>query len=370
MVTRKTGAAKQQVGQLLVIGFDGTALTPRVRDLLRRVQPAGVILFARNIVDAEQTHRLLKDCRAAVKHPILTCVDMEGGTVDRLRAVFGATPSAADVFATRDPRMFRKHGELVGQACHIAGFNLDLAPVVDLALASSRKVMTSRSVSADPEQVSIYARHFLAGLRAKHVLGAIKHFPGLGAATLDTHLELPQVSRSWQRIWAEDLSPYRELRRYTPFVLVGHASYPAVTERATPASLSPHWITDVLREQIGYQGLVISDDLEMGAILKSMSVGQATVRHIRAGGDLCLVCHQEDRVLAAFDALRRAADDPAFARRIAESLRRLRTFRRRGRMFFRFSRTPNPAKIRTFSRSLWEFAEEVRLKSIPRQAEA
>ncbi|HEX8817668.1 MAG TPA: beta-N-acetylhexosaminidase [Terriglobales bacterium] len=370
MVVRKTGARKQQVGQLLIIGFDGTALTPRLRDLLRHVQPSGVILFARNIVDADQTHRLLKDCRNAVKHPIFTCVDMEGGTVDRLRAVFGPTPSAADVFATGNPRLFRKHGELIGHACHMTGFNLDLAPVVDLALSSSRKVMTSRSVSADPDQVSAYARHFLTGLGAKHVFGAIKHFPGLGAATLDTHHDLPRVSRSSQRLWDEDLLPYRKLRRYTPFVLVGHASYPEITQHAVPASLSVHWITQVLRKQIGYDGVVISDDLEMGAILKTMSIGQATVRHIRAGGDLCLVCHQEQHVLAAFEALRRAADDPTSAPRIAESLRRIRALRKQSRAFFQHPIAPTATKVRTFSRQLWEFAEEVRLKSISRQAEA
>jgi beta-N-acetylhexosaminidase len=369
-MVRKTGVRKQQVGQLLIIGFDGTALTRRLRDLLRHVQPSGVILFARNIVDAEQTHRLLKDCRSAVKHPIFTCVDMEGGTVDRLRAVFGPTPSPAEVFASRDPRLFRKHGEVVGQACHMAGFNLDLAPVVDLALSSSRKVMTSRSVSADPSQVSFYARRFLAGLGAKHVFGALKHFPGLAAATLDTHHDLPRVSRSWQRLWDEDLLPYRKLRRYAPFVLVGHASYPGITQHAVPASLSAHWITQVLRKQIGYQGLVISDDLEMGAILKSMSIAQATVRHIRAGGDLCLVCHREEHVLSAFDALRRAAEDPGFASRIAESLRRIRAFRQQSRAFFHHPIVPSATKVRTFSRQLWEFAEQVRLKSIPRQVEA
>jgi beta-N-acetylhexosaminidase len=370
ILPRRTGARKQQVGQLLIIGFDGTALTPRLRDMLRHVQPSGVILFARNIVDAEQTHRLLKDCRAAIKHPLFTCVDMEGGTVDRLRSVFGPTPAAADVFSTGDPRLFRKHGELIGQACHLVGFNLDLAPVVDLALPASKKVMTSRSVSADPDRVSIYARNFLVGLRARHVLGCMKHFPGLGAAKLDTHQELPHVSRSWERLWAEDLAPYRKLRRQAPSVLVGHASYPSITQHAVPASLSADWITQVLRIKIGYPGLVISDDLEMGAVLKSVSIGQATVRHVRAGGDLCLVCHREDRVLAAFDALHRAAAVPVFARRVSESLRRIRAFRKENRVFFDHVPAPSPAKISTFSRQLWEFAEEVRLKSIPLQVKA
>jgi beta-N-acetylhexosaminidase len=372
MVVRRTGSAlRKQVGQLLIIGFDGTAVTQRVRNLLERVQPAGVILFARNIVDAQQTHQLLKDCRAAVKHPIFTCVDMEGGQVDRLRDVFGPTPSAAEVFASGEPRLFRKHGQVIGQACRTIGFNVDFAPVVDLAFPASQKVMGSRAVSALAGQVTLYARSFLEGLRSKQVLGVLKHFPGLGETDLDTHHELPTVDKSWERLWAEDLVPYRNLRHESPLVLVGHASYPAVTQNAVPASVSRRWISNVLRAQIGYHGLVISDDLEMGAVLRTMAIEDAAVAHIRAGGDLCLICHREENVICAYETLRQASNQDAdFAKYVVESVRRVLALKKQKGALMQHAPTPSATKVRRLSLQLWEFTEEVRLRSIRRQAEA
>lgn len=155
------------IGQLLIVGFDGTEMSSRLRSLLSRIQPAGVILFARNIVSAQQTFRLLKDCQSCVSTPLFTCVDMEGGTVDRFRNVIGASPSATDVFATGDRKLFRKHGAIIGKACRTLGFNTDLAPVVDLALDNSCKVLGSRVVSSDPKQSALYAREFLSGLGAE-----------------------------------------------------------------------------------------------------------------------------------------------------------------------------------------------------------
>ncbi len=182
-----SNAIRSNIGQLLVIGFDGTEFSPGLRDLLSRIQPAGVILFARNIVNAQQTHQLLKDCQRAVEERLFTCVDLEGGRVDRFRAVTGPAPSAADVFATSDKRLFRRHGELIGRICAALGFNVDFAPVLDLAFEASRKVMASRAFSLNPQEVVAYAREFLAGLRSAKIVGAGKHFPGLGEGNLYSH---------------------------------------------------------------------------------------------------------------------------------------------------------------------------------------
>lgn len=235
---RKKPKLSLDVGQLLIVGFDGTEMSPELAEMLTRIQPAGVILFGRNIVDATQTYKLLKDCQACVSSPLFTSVDLEGGRVDRFRKIFGRAPSAADVYATGRRQLFRKHGKLIGDCCRALGFNTDFAPVVDLALQASRTVMSSRAVSADPKQVVIYAREFLAGLRSSGILGAIKHFPGLGEANLDTHHELPSVGRSYKQMWDEDIYPYRTLRKNAPMVVVGHANYPQITHDASPASLS------------------------------------------------------------------------------------------------------------------------------------
>jgi beta-N-acetylhexosaminidase len=352
-------------GQLLIIGFDGTEMSTRLSSLLARLQPAGVILFARNIVSGEQTFQLLEDCQACVSTPLFKCVDMEGGRVDRFRSATGPAPSAADVFATGNRKLFRKHGKVIGESCRGLGFNTDFAPVVDLAFEASKTVMSSRSVSADPKQAVVYAREFLAGLRSSLVVGAAKHFPGLGEANLDTHHELPSVAKSWKKLWAEDLYPYRIMRRELPMVLIGHANYPAVTHDLTPASLSRKWITGILRGKIGYRGLVVSDDLEMGGVLKAAPIERAAVEHVRAGGDLCLICHIEEYVTRSYETLIREAErDRKFARRVEESVARVLAFKRKSAALKRKTPAPDPKRLERLSRQVAEFGEQVRLAKV------
>jgi beta-N-acetylhexosaminidase len=356
---------RQSIGQLLIIGFDGTEMSEKLRSLLTAIQPAGVILFARNIVGAEQTYHLLEDCQARVSTRLFTCVDMEGGRVDRFRNVLGRAPAPADVFASGDARLYRKQGRVLGEACRALGFNTDFAPVVDLAFEASRKVMNSRAVSAHPAEVIGYARQFLAGLRSAEVLGSLKHFPGLGEADLDTHHELPSVEKPWKQLWEQDLAPYRALRREAPMVLVAHAAYPRVTRDRTPASLSQKWICDILRRKIGYRGLVVSDDLEMGGVLRAAPIEQAAVAHIRAGGDLGLVCHVEEHVVRCYEELLRASEhDRFFARRCRQAIERVLTFKQKSKELKRRMSVPKPAKLEKLMRRLWELDEQVRLEKL------
>lgn len=356
---------RRSIGQLLIIGFDGTEMSPGLAALLTRLQPAGVILFARNITGGEQTYKLLKDCQACVTTPLFTAVDMEGGRVDRFRNVIGRTPSAADVFATGDRKLFRKHGKVIGESCRTLGFNTDFAPVVDLAFEASKTVMSSRAVSANPKQAVLYAREFLQGLRAANVVGSAKHFPGLGEGNLDTHHELPSINKSWKKLWAEDLYPYRIMRRELPMVLIGHANYPQITHDGTPASLSRKWITDVLRKKIGYRGLVVSDDLEMGGVLVAAPIEQASVEHIRAGGDLCLICHIEEYVTRSYEALiTEAESNRKFAQRATESAARVLAFKKKSSALKRRWTAPTPAQLEKLSRRVWELSEQVGLTKL------
>jgi beta-N-acetylhexosaminidase len=355
----------QAPGQLLIVGFDGTEVTARLAALLTRLQPAGVILFARNIKNAEQTWRLLRQCQKCVAIPLFTCVDLEGGAVDRFRDALGPAPSAADVFASGNRKLFRKHGQIIGQNCRALGFNLDFAPVLDLAFKASRGVMGSRAVSANPREAVGYARQFLAGLRTANVMGCGKHFPGLGEGKLDSHHELPVIEKPLQRLWAEDLLPYRTLRPQLPLVMISHAAYPQVTRDRTPASLSKLWITDILRQRIGYRNLIVSDDLEMGGVRSAAPIGEAAVEFIRAGGDLCLICHGEDHILQAHQELNQTAErDAKFARRVAQSARRVLDFKKGWAKLLRRGKSPSPATLAKLSRQLWEFGEQVRLEAL------
>jgi beta-N-acetylhexosaminidase len=356
------------IGQLLIIGFDGIEISPRLSSLLTRLQPAGVILFARNIKSPEQTWRLLRDCQKCVSTQLFTCVDLEGGHVDRFRDVLGPTPSAADVFATGDRKLFRKHGQIIGENCRALGFNVDFAPSLDLAFEASRSVMSSRAVSSNPREAAAYARQFLAGLKDAGVAGCGKHFPGLGEGKLDSHHELPVIDKPLKKLWAEDLLPYRLLHHELPMVMISHAAYPQVTVDKTPASLSKTWITGILRKRIGYRNLIVSDDLEMSGVLSAAPVGEAAVAHIRAGGDLCLVCHREDYVIQAFEALTEAAaTDKQFARSAADSVQKVQAFKKKLANILQMPKAPSNTKVTRLTRKLWEFSGQVRRDTLNRE---
>ena len=353
-------ALQEQVGQLLIMGFDGAEVTPDLRQMLVTLKPGGVILFARNIVDAPQTWELLRACRESVDTPMFLCVDMEGGTVDRLKNAIAPAPAAADVAATQDQKMFRTHGSLIGKEVRALGFNTDFAPVLDLSFAGSRSVLTSRTVSDNPRQAVIYAREFLKGLHEASVLGCGKHFPGLGEANLDTHKTLPLISKSWERLWAEDLYPYRALRREMAFVMVAHAAYPAVTKTGIPASLSEKWITEILRRRIGYRGLVVSDDLEMGGVQAAAPIDEAAIETLRAGADMFLVCHNEGHVWRAYEAVvRKAEHDKKFARRVAAAARRVLAFKKRSKELKTNSSLPSADMVRRLRDQMQKFADQV-----------
>jgi beta-N-acetylhexosaminidase len=368
MIARSKLGHSPQVGQLLIVGFDGAEMTPRLSSLLKRLQPAGVILFARNIKTAEQTSRLLHDCQKCVSTPLFMCVDLEGGSVDRFRDLLGPTPSAAEVFATGDRKLYRKHGQVIGDNCRALGFNVDFAPVLDLAFEASSAVMDSRVVSTNPRETIAYAREFLTGLRGASVLGCGKHFPGLGEGNLDSHHALPVIEKPLKELWDEDLLPYRTLRAQLPMVMIAHAAYPQVTHDHTPASLSKMWIADILRKRIGYRNLIVSDDLEMGGVLAAAPIGEAAVKHIRIGGDICLVCHREDHVVQAYEELVRTAErDVKFAKRVERAAQRVLAFKKKSAKILRQSKPPSAATVEKLSRKLWEFGEQVRLESLNRE---
>jgi beta-N-acetylhexosaminidase len=313
---------RKAAGSLLVVGLEGVELTGLERAWLKLVQPAGIILFRRNIADAKQTRALLAESTALCAANSLRCVDVEGGTVDRLRDALAPMPSAqASAQAARHSKnslksqeremgrpkspksLIRQHGELIAQGVTAFGFNTTLAPVLDLAHSDSEGVMGTRSAAATTAGVVEYARQFLAGLAAYGVVGCGKHFPGLGGGTLDSHLATPVIQRSSRELWQKDLAPYCELRNELPMIMVNHAAYPQTPGKDRPASVSAYWIQKVLRQRIGYRGIVFSDDLEMGGILKFMPIEEAAVAAIRAGMDLLEICHTPELILRAYEAL-------------------------------------------------------------------
>lgn len=315
-----TANIREAAGSLLVVGLGGMELTGLERAWLKLARPAGIILFKRNIADAGQTRALLNEAAGLCAPHGLRCVDVEGGTVDRLRDALAPMPSAQAVALAAQNSgkipLIREHGELVARGLKAFGFNTTLAPVLDLALPASANVMGTRAAAASAEGVIGYGRGFLAGLAAQGVVGCGKHFPGLGGGTLDSHLETPAIRRTMREINREDLAPYRSLRDELPMVMVSHAAYPETPGGARPASASSYWITKVLRERIGYRGIIFSDDLEMGGILKFLSIEEAAIAAVRAGMDLVEICHSAELILRAYEALIAEAERSAVFRKV------------------------------------------------------
>jgi beta-N-acetylhexosaminidase len=311
-----TATIREAAGGLLVVGLSGTELTGLERAWLKLVRPSGIILFRRNIAEVAQTRSLLVESTVYCQNFNLRCVDIEGGTVDRLRDAVAPMPSAQTVADTGKPALIRRHGELIAKEALAFGFNTTLAPVLDLALPESVAVMGTRTVSPNPLAVVTYVRNFLVGLSAHGVVGCGKHFPGLGGGTLDSHLETPAIGRSWAELWQEDLIPYQQLTRDLPMVMVNHASYPKTRGGDCPATASAFWITTVLKKRIDYKGLIFSDDMEMGGILKAAPIEEAIVLAVRAGIHLMEICHSPELILRGFEALIAEAERSATFRRI------------------------------------------------------
>jgi beta-N-acetylhexosaminidase len=354
-----TLSLRQAAGQVLIVGLEGAQLSATETAWLRLLQPSGVILFRRNIESAAQTHALLQSARQTVDAPLLRCVDVEGGTVDRLRDLIAPMPSPFAVAATNRPALYKKHGSLIGEEVHLLGLNTTFAPVLDLRTAASEGVMTTRVAAGNAGAVTQYAKNFLQGLAQQGVLGSGKHFPGLGSGQVDSHHATPLITKPLNLLWSEDLLPYRQLVKQLPMIMVSHASYSAAV--AEPASISRYWITEVLVREIGYQGLIVSDDMEMGGILTYMGMAEATIRSLAAGMHVVEVCRDPALIFAAYEALLREAESsPAFARILRKAALRVQAFKTKMLKKDVYPAAPTAAAVNRMRRKVELFTAEVK----------
>ena len=329
---------EQQVGQFLFIGLPGTELDDDTRDLIREVQPGGVIIFGRNVAGAEQLRTLLDGVRDLVPTPPLFGVDQEGGLVDRLRKIFTPMPSARTIRQHGDLAAARALGRVTGEVLRMLGFSLNFAPVMSI-MTDDRDLLSnglySRSFGRSPGEVLGYTTVYMRGLQGTGCLGCLKHFPGIGAGEVDSHEEMPIVKLSHDDLIAQDLAPYIELfqRRddRVRCVMVSHGGFPNINiKEATtggllePASLNYAIVTELLREELGYQHLVVTDDLEMGAISRHCEIEDAVVRAFKAGEDMLLICANPDTIRRGYRSLLSAAKENQISSdRIHSSLKRI-----------------------------------------------
>jgi len=302
------------IGQHLFIGLTGTTLTPATRKLLHTVQPGGVILFARNVESAGQLRNFCGALRREFPFRPIIGIDQENGRVNRLREITGELPTISELKATGSLEPVEDFARATGRWLHQLRIDVNFAPVLDLELFDEKtdNALRGRCWGRTADEVIRWAGTFLDAMEREGVTACPKHFPGLGGATLDSHEKLPTIHRDV----TEDITPYRHFIKRLTMIMVGHGRYPAFDTK--PASLSPAIITGLLRRQLGFTGLVLTDDLEMGAI---GDFEGAVVEAVQAGADMLLVCHTPEKIYAAHEALAKLP-----AEQFAESRQRIQQF--------------------------------------------
>lgn len=329
----------QKIGQLFFIGLPGPQIDDQTRGLLAEISPGGVCLFARNIREAEQTRNLLDEIRSLLVFTPFLSVDQEGGLVDRLRRIMTPMPAANKIKTTADAA---RSAVVVAETLLILGFNMDFAPVVDVVDPERAKYsngLFSRAFGDSKKDAVLLGGIFLRTLQQNGVIGCLKHFPGLGAASVDSHEELPHVNIAENELSSTDLYPYRELigTGDAKAVMAAHAAFPYANLQETdqngkllPSSLSYNFITNLLRGELGYDGLVMTDDLEMGAIVKNYGIGEACKMAILAGVDMLAICADPQMINDGYNAVLSAVNDGEITEvRINESLTRIAALKNR-----------------------------------------
>lgn len=310
------------IGQLFIVGLPHPTLSHDTRAFLRALQPGGVILFRRNYQDPDALFRLCTEIHSLFPdHPPLIAIDHEGGRVHRLAPPFTHFPPAARLGQARSVALARRVGQAMGEELRSVGIDLNFAPVLDVLTNPDNTVIGDRAFGADPHLVALLGCALARGLREGGIIPCGKHFPGHGATRVDSHHELPRDERPEHEVIRTDLYPFRHaIAERVGMLMTAHVLYPALDPHL-PATLSPQIIEGLLRNRLHFQGVVVTDDLEMGAIVRHFTIESAAVAALRAGADLLLICHSVERALAARDACVRAVQDGALAPERVEQAR-------------------------------------------------
>jgi len=317
----------------MMVGFQGTHISRSLRGFLEDVKPAGIILFKRNVENREGLTRLIHELNFILSDPLIA-IDEEGGDVSRIDFI---TPiiSHMGLGATGDPKVAYKAASIIGRELRLLGINIDLAPVLDVNVNPENPIIGSRSFGEDPEKVAIFGENFIKGLLDSGVIPVAKHFPGHGDTSVDSHYDLPVIPHSYERLLRVEVFPFiKAVKAGCPMIMVGHLAVPAIDEGLKPASLSEKVINGFLRGFLSFNGVVITDDLEMKAVAERYDIAQASVKALESGADLVLICHTRRLQEEAYNAIDNALKDSNFykkaiikKKRIAELKSKIKSFK-------------------------------------------
>jgi len=314
---------EKQAAKLFCVGFQGKSPPAELVELQAR-GVSGAILFARNIESPEQAAELNLALKEKAPAPFLLSVDQEGGRVMRLRAPFMPLPPMRVLGRAADPELARRLGAAMGAELRELGFDLDFAPVLDVDTNPANPVIGDRSFARESELVSALGAALIEGLQGAGIAACGKHFPGHGDTSQDSHLVLPSLPHALERLEAVELPPFAAaIRAGVATIMTAHVIFEALDARY-PATMTRPALDGILRDRLGFDGVVISDDLEMRAIADNFGIEEAVVRGVNAGVDLFLVCHTPSKQHEAIDALIHAVEDGRVERgRLEEAGRRI-----------------------------------------------
>ena len=319
---------EEKVGQLFCLGFQGYEPDNETRDVFDVIRPGGFLLFQRNIQGFDQIYELTSGLREMFSvQPFLT-IDHEGGRVDRLKQIFGPIPSMPQLAASGTAQL-RIGARIIAAELEATGFNVDFAPVLDLLRPGS--IIAERSLSAEPDEVSRLAAAFIEELGKRNIVACAKHFPGLGSAFADPHFALPRIDKNKRQLLQEDVAPFVSLFDAVGMIMMAHAHYPGLgDEKPVPASLSSRVIEGFLRKKLGYRGVIITDDLTMGAITGLGLTPELFLRAFEAGNDILLFSQSTPLAEDAFRTILKAVRGSASLReRLDESVERILSLKSR-----------------------------------------
>jgi len=281
------------IGQLIMTGVPGKELDAETARLFRRVQPGAFILFGRNLQSATQLRKLIDDLRDLSDiEPIIT-IDQEGGRVSRLRRIGNEPPNAQQLREKNNIDLIRRHGDITGRLLRLFGFNLDLCPVLDISFNDdAENSLHGRCYGKDVEQVVRNAGAFNEAMRGQGIGSCGKHFPGYSAATSDAHFQLPMIDRTREELDLNELAVFRQFVGDVDSMMICHAWYPCFEPQPTPATVSRRIVTELLRNEFGFEGLIMTDDLDMGAILTAYRLDDTIRFCLEAGNDIMMLCHR------------------------------------------------------------------------------
>jgi len=316
---------REKVGQLFMIGFSGPSVSKDLVSLMAEYRPGGVILFARNLESPAQTLGLTNDLQKLAHHePLFISIDQEGGRVSRLPAGFTIFPPCAVLGQCDSTELTYAAAAATATELRAVGINMNLAPVLDLNTNPENPIIGDRAFGATPTQVSTLGLATIAGLQDNKVIACGKHFPGHGDTTTDSHKELPVVTASLERLREMELRPFgHAIENGLATVMTAHVLFPSLDERY-PATLSFAILTGLLRDQLSFEGLILTDDLEMHAIIDHYGIEEAAIKAFLAGADVLLICKDRDRQVAAMEAVHEAVKDGTIPQaRLEASLQRI-----------------------------------------------